>query len=210
MVWLSSKLFKNTTNHEKQMQSYAADRDWIDIDRDRTRSMFSLPGADLEHRLVMKSEGFKHLEQNCPSLLSGLLETVALADEKPNLISGHKGVVLSLTLNIGVRPSIAALVKNTYRPYHAGQCENGKTSKSSIFISRLQKPGPAILDSLKLSEQLKEKARESHIEGLPVFHIFSTDKLLWNMNTALPRLRPNNQLLTSQNTSTGKPSTKMV
>ncbi|KAG6433236.1 hypothetical protein SASPL_104844 [Salvia splendens] len=41
-------------------------------------------------RLVMKSEGFKHLEQSCPSLLSGLLETVALADKKPNLISGKK------------------------------------------------------------------------------------------------------------------------
>ncbi|KAG6426761.1 hypothetical protein SASPL_110995 [Salvia splendens] len=40
--------------------------------------------------MVMKSEGFKHLEQSCPSLLSGLLETVALADEKPNLISGKK------------------------------------------------------------------------------------------------------------------------
>ncbi|XP_057804072.1 BTB/POZ and MATH domain-containing protein 3 isoform X4 [Salvia miltiorrhiza] len=39
---------------------------------------------------VMKSEGFKHLEQSCPSLLSELLETVALADEKPNLVSGKK------------------------------------------------------------------------------------------------------------------------
>ncbi|XP_047979694.1 BTB/POZ and MATH domain-containing protein 3-like isoform X1 [Salvia hispanica] len=41
-------------------------------------------------QLVMKSEGFEHLEQSCPSLLSELLETVALADEKPNLVSGKK------------------------------------------------------------------------------------------------------------------------
>lgn len=40
--------------------------------------------------VVMKSEGFRHLEQSCPSLLSELLETVALVDEKPNLVSGKK------------------------------------------------------------------------------------------------------------------------
>lgn len=38
----------------------------------------------------MQSEGFRHLEQSCPSLLSELLETVASVDEKSNLVSGKK------------------------------------------------------------------------------------------------------------------------
>ncbi|CAA3002781.1 BTB/POZ and MATH domain-containing protein 3-like isoform X1 [Olea europaea var. sylvestris] len=33
---------------------------------------------------VMQSEGFRHLEESCPSLLSELLETVASVDEKSN------------------------------------------------------------------------------------------------------------------------------
>ncbi|XP_019157282.1 PREDICTED: BTB/POZ and MATH domain-containing protein 3-like isoform X2 [Ipomoea nil] len=37
--------------------------------------------------VVMQSEGFKHLEESCPSLLSELLETVASIDEKGNLAS---------------------------------------------------------------------------------------------------------------------------
>ncbi|KAK6135883.1 hypothetical protein DH2020_030370 [Rehmannia glutinosa] len=39
---------------------------------------------------VMQSEGFRHLEQSCPSLLSELLETVASVDDKSNLASGKK------------------------------------------------------------------------------------------------------------------------
>lgn len=39
---------------------------------------------------VMPSEGFRHLEENCPSLLSELLETIASADEKPSLMSSKK------------------------------------------------------------------------------------------------------------------------
>ncbi|XP_073031922.1 BTB/POZ and MATH domain-containing protein 3-like [Primulina eburnea] len=40
--------------------------------------------------VVMESEGFKDLEESCPSLLSELLETVALVDEKSNHVSGKK------------------------------------------------------------------------------------------------------------------------
>ncbi|GER34946.1 BTB/POZ and MATH domain-containing protein 3 [Striga asiatica] len=40
--------------------------------------------------LVMRSDGFRHLEQSCPSLLSELLETVASVDEKSNLLYGKK------------------------------------------------------------------------------------------------------------------------
>ncbi|GFP81730.1 BTB/POZ and math domain-containing protein 3 [Phtheirospermum japonicum] len=40
--------------------------------------------------VVMQSEGFSHLEESCPSLLSELLETVASVDEKTNLVSGKK------------------------------------------------------------------------------------------------------------------------
>ncbi|CAI9091560.1 OLC1v1026623C1 [Oldenlandia corymbosa var. corymbosa] len=39
---------------------------------------------------VMQSDGFKQLEESCPSLLSELLETIALVDDKPNSISGKK------------------------------------------------------------------------------------------------------------------------
>ncbi|KAL9163925.1 hypothetical protein ABFS82_06G073300 [Erythranthe guttata] len=39
--------------------------------------------------VVMQSEGFRHLEESCPSLLSELLETVASVDEKPNSVSGN-------------------------------------------------------------------------------------------------------------------------
>lgn len=46
--------------------------------------------------VVMKSEGFKHLEESCPSLLLELLETVALVDEKPNLVSGKKRSISSI------------------------------------------------------------------------------------------------------------------
>lgn len=38
----------------------------------------------------MQSEGFRHLEESCSSLLSELLETVASADEKAVLISSKK------------------------------------------------------------------------------------------------------------------------
>nr|GMD02037.1 BTB/POZ and MATH domain-containing protein 3-like isoform X1 [Ipomoea batatas] len=40
--------------------------------------------------VVMQSEGFKHLEESCSSLLSELLETVASVDEKAVLISSKK------------------------------------------------------------------------------------------------------------------------
>lgn len=40
--------------------------------------------------VVMQKEGFKHLEQSCPSLLSELLETLASVDEKPSLMSSKK------------------------------------------------------------------------------------------------------------------------
>ncbi|XP_027110927.1 BTB/POZ and MATH domain-containing protein 3 isoform X1 [Coffea eugenioides] len=40
--------------------------------------------------VVMQSEGFRHLELSCPSLLSELLETIASVDEKPNLMSSKK------------------------------------------------------------------------------------------------------------------------
>ncbi|KAG8380745.1 hypothetical protein BUALT_Bualt06G0048000 [Buddleja alternifolia] len=40
--------------------------------------------------VVMQSEGFRHLEQSCPSLLSELLETVASVDEKSNIGSRKK------------------------------------------------------------------------------------------------------------------------
>ncbi|KAJ8542105.1 hypothetical protein K7X08_016971 [Anisodus acutangulus] len=40
--------------------------------------------------VVMHTEGFKHLEESCPSLLSELLETVASADEKASLMSNKK------------------------------------------------------------------------------------------------------------------------
>lgn len=38
----------------------------------------------------MQSEGFRHLEQSCPSLLAELLETVASVDKKSTLLSGKK------------------------------------------------------------------------------------------------------------------------
>ncbi|XP_060212890.1 BTB/POZ and MATH domain-containing protein 3 isoform X1 [Lycium barbarum] len=40
--------------------------------------------------VVMQTEGFKHLEESCPSLLSELLETVASVDEKASLTSSKK------------------------------------------------------------------------------------------------------------------------
>ncbi|KAJ8540447.1 hypothetical protein K7X08_030366 [Anisodus acutangulus] len=40
--------------------------------------------------VVMYTEGFKHLEESCPSLLSELLEMVASADEKASLMSSKK------------------------------------------------------------------------------------------------------------------------
>ncbi|OIT28421.1 PREDICTED: BTB/POZ and MATH domain-containing protein 3-like isoform X1 [Nicotiana attenuata] len=40
--------------------------------------------------VVMQSEGFKHLEESCPSLLSELLETVASVDEKATVMSSKK------------------------------------------------------------------------------------------------------------------------
>ncbi|KAL6575691.1 hypothetical protein OROHE_000827 [Orobanche hederae] len=39
---------------------------------------------------VMQSEGFRHLEQSYPSLLSELLATVASVDDKSNIVSGKK------------------------------------------------------------------------------------------------------------------------
>lgn len=40
--------------------------------------------------VVMQSEGFRHLEESCPSLLSDLLETIASVEEKSNLMSSKK------------------------------------------------------------------------------------------------------------------------
>lgn len=38
----------------------------------------------------MQSEGFKYLEENCQSLVSELLETIASVDEKPGSTSSRK------------------------------------------------------------------------------------------------------------------------
>lgn len=40
--------------------------------------------------VVMQKDGFKHLEESCPLLLSELLETVASVDEKASLMSSKK------------------------------------------------------------------------------------------------------------------------
>lgn len=40
--------------------------------------------------MVMQTEGFKHLEQSCPSLLSELLEAVASVDEKAASLTTSK------------------------------------------------------------------------------------------------------------------------
>ncbi|CAH9126509.1 unnamed protein product [Cuscuta epithymum] len=40
--------------------------------------------------VVMQSEGFKHMEESCPSLLSELLEAVSTIDEKASLLSSKK------------------------------------------------------------------------------------------------------------------------
>ncbi|KAK1355285.1 BTB/POZ and MATH domain-containing protein 3 [Heracleum sosnowskyi] len=40
--------------------------------------------------VFMQSEGFKYLEENCQSLVSELLETIALVDEKPGSTSSRK------------------------------------------------------------------------------------------------------------------------
>ena len=39
---------------------------------------------------VMQSEGFRHLEESCPSLLCELLKTFASADENSGMQSGRK------------------------------------------------------------------------------------------------------------------------
>ena len=39
---------------------------------------------------VMQSEGFRHLEECCPSLLSELLKTFASGDESSSLLSSRK------------------------------------------------------------------------------------------------------------------------
>ncbi|CAA2934543.1 BTB/POZ and MATH domain-containing protein 3-like [Olea europaea var. sylvestris] len=46
--------------------------------------------------VVMHSEGFKHLEQSCPSLLSELLETVASVDENSKLMPNKKRIGSSI------------------------------------------------------------------------------------------------------------------
>ncbi|KAK4487832.1 hypothetical protein RD792_003568 [Penstemon davidsonii] len=40
--------------------------------------------------VVMQSEGFKHMKESCPSLLSELLEKVAMVDEKSSPVSSSK------------------------------------------------------------------------------------------------------------------------
>lgn len=40
--------------------------------------------------VFMQSEGFKYLEENCHSLVSELLEAIALVDEKPGSTSSRK------------------------------------------------------------------------------------------------------------------------
>lgn len=40
--------------------------------------------------VVMQSEGFKHLEESCPSLLSELLKTLASGDENSSMSSSRK------------------------------------------------------------------------------------------------------------------------
>lgn len=60
--------------------------------------------------VVMQSEGFRHLEQSCPSLLSELLETVASVDEKSLAIgkkrSGSSIFGLDLAADGGVAESV--------------------------------------------------------------------------------------------------------
>ncbi|OVA17789.1 hypothetical protein BVC80_1835g176 [Macleaya cordata] len=42
------------------------------------------------HAAVMQSEGFGYLEESCPSLLSELLETIAVVDEESSLLLSRK------------------------------------------------------------------------------------------------------------------------
>ncbi|KAF6161169.1 hypothetical protein GIB67_007810 [Kingdonia uniflora] len=65
---------------------------------------------------VMKSEGFGHLEQSCPSLLSDLLEAIAEVDEEPSLVSSKKrsGSVNS-TIGLHVEQSVDASGRRTRR-----------------------------------------------------------------------------------------------
>lgn len=54
---------------------------------------------------VMKSEGFKHLKQSCPSLMSELLNTVAAADKSST--SGQSNKKRSVSSVLGCDTSNA-------------------------------------------------------------------------------------------------------
>ena len=50
---------------------------------------------------VMKSEGFKHLNQSCPSVLPELLNTVAAADKSSTSSSGQSSKKRSVSSVLG-------------------------------------------------------------------------------------------------------------
>ncbi|KAK1271806.1 BTB/POZ and MATH domain-containing protein 3 [Acorus gramineus] len=49
---------------------------------------------------VMKSEGYHHLEETCPALLSDMLEAVAVVDEDPNLVCKKRTSSSNIGMNI--------------------------------------------------------------------------------------------------------------
>lgn len=51
---------------------------------------------------VMQSEGFKHLEESCPSMLSELLKTFASVDENLTMLSGRKRTGSTIGLDLPV------------------------------------------------------------------------------------------------------------
>lgn len=50
----------------------------------------------------MQSEGFKHLEESCPSMLSELLKTFASVDENLTMLSGRKRTGSTIGLDLPV------------------------------------------------------------------------------------------------------------
>lgn len=59
--------------------------------------------------VFMQSEGFKYLEENCQSLVSELLETIALVDEKPGSTLSRKRSSSSINgIDLAAEGAVAA------------------------------------------------------------------------------------------------------
>ncbi|CAI9091495.1 OLC1v1026547C1 [Oldenlandia corymbosa var. corymbosa] len=126
-------------------------------DRTFLKALSAIPSA------VMQSDGYKQLEESWPSLLSELLETIALVDDKPNSISGKKRsgssiFGLDLAGDGGAAESVNPHIRRVRRrKFLASECTQVKVYLVLVIPSSLETKVKVVDDASIMPSQLKDE-----------------------------------------------------